>query len=310
MLKGLGYYLVKGIFPWPQSHFVAALPSGLYATLAIAVALALLGLGLSLPATRRLTVVAGALMALPLAPALMLTGRGVGEIVLAERMLYLPSVGLALLLGAGLAAGLASARARLAVVAASAVVLAAYGVGTVKQVAIWRDETTFWDKTVNSSPETARNQAALYFQGGIFENNLQLEDAERVYRRALDPDTVGAPEMKMRITHSLGSTYLNRAIVATQKNRLEEAAQLVAEAQRILRNVEPYLKVYPEAMRTVAIVSLTRLQIEAWRDRPVDANELQKTYMYLRQALDWNPRDMDVRERLALCEEMLRTLSK
>lgn len=98
-----------------------------------------------------------ALMLLPISNFLFPVG-----LVLAERLLYFPSLGFCLLLGALLArAGTSGSRGR-AMWAAFALVLALYGARTIVRNPIWRAEESFWASTVDDCPGNAK---ALYNHG-------------------------------------------------------------------------------------------------------------------------------------------------
>lgn len=102
---------------------------------------------------RRAGVLAGtALLLLPLLPAL--HAPSLGEGLLSERYLYLPSAGAAVLLGVALEELLSRPRgAASRYVAVGAI--AACALATVRQNAVWRDDLTLWTEGVRQSPRSA-----------------------------------------------------------------------------------------------------------------------------------------------------------
>jgi tetratricopeptide (TPR) repeat protein len=89
-----------------------------------------------------------------------------GDVLLADRFLYLPSVGLALLAARGaawVARGGAPARWRRPLAVAALVVLAALGAATWSRCRVWKDDLTLFSDMVRTSPASAlvRNNLGL-----------------------------------------------------------------------------------------------------------------------------------------------------
>jgi hypothetical protein len=108
-------------------------------------------------------------------------------IALAERTLFLPSVGVALLLGAGLAAlapRLSGARpaVRLAALATVGVIVLAGAVRSAVRYRDWHDTLTFWWRAVEDAPTSYRARAAL---GGVMFTIGQKGTGERLLREAI-----------------------------------------------------------------------------------------------------------------------------
>lgn len=103
--------------------------------------------------------------------------------IMAERLLYLPSVGVCLLAGAGLErcprlGRPASGRVLLAVLA----VLALLGGRSVLRLRDWRDDYTIFQSALRVVPDSVR---ALYNFGAACEDRGEDPEAEKVYRRAV-----------------------------------------------------------------------------------------------------------------------------
>jgi hypothetical protein len=108
-------------------------------------------------------------------------------IALAERTLFLPSVGIALLLGAGLVAigprlEQAAPRLRVAVGLALAVLLLAGATRSALRYRNWRDTLTFWHQAVDDAPTSYRVRAAF---GEAMFMVRQKATGERFLRQAI-----------------------------------------------------------------------------------------------------------------------------
>ena len=96
-----------------------------------------------------------------LAP-VMLFGR-FGDVLLADRFLYLPSVGLAILFGRGLTLALSvgSAARRVVPLCASALVIVALAVVSADRTRVWSDDVTLFSDMARTSPRSALVRANL-----------------------------------------------------------------------------------------------------------------------------------------------------
>lgn len=104
------------------------------------------------------------------------------HVILAERHLYLPSVGLFLLAAIGLQRVLALPRARRPAIAALAVVALLLAARTVVRNRDWRDDLTLFGKNVQTLPTSAK---ARYNLGVAYVRVGRLTDAERQLREAV-----------------------------------------------------------------------------------------------------------------------------
>ena len=123
------------------------------------------------------------LFVIPLLPALYIPG--VGENVFAERYLYLPSLGAALLL-AWLAAAAVTQRPGLlpVLIAAFLVVAVVFSAGTVARNRVYKDDYTLWTDSVRKSPDAATPRYGLgytlYAMGRTKEAIAELQQAVRL----------------------------------------------------------------------------------------------------------------------------------
>ncbi len=142
---------------------------------------------------------------LPVSNALFLSG-----VFLAERTLYLPSVGVAWMMGAGLV-WVTDRRRRGGLVLA--VVLGSLWVGrTVTAIPVWRDTLAVFDHMVNVVPQSGRSQWVL---GDALLDAGQVDAAVAAYTRALGLLGGEVPFLSQsgRRLHAAGATRVGRLLV-------------------------------------------------------------------------------------------------
>jgi Flp pilus assembly protein TadD len=124
------------------------------------------------------------LFLLPLLPALYIPGltQGIAN-AFAERYLYLPSIGLALVVAA-LLARVAQRGLRWQAVAASmlAVLVGLYSVATVRRAAVWKDSYTLWSDAVEKSPQSGTPHVGL---ADAYRDRNLIDQAIEQYRIGL-----------------------------------------------------------------------------------------------------------------------------
>jgi tetratricopeptide (TPR) repeat protein len=153
------------------------------------------------------------LILLPLLPALYIPALSAS--VFAERYLYLPSAGFAILLGLGLQQ-LWKRTGMLLPVSLLLVTAAAYGSLSFGRNAVWKDSLTLWHDAAMKSPASA--QAHLYYGYALHEAGF-LDNAAMEYRNAIDLDT------------TMIDAYINLGVVYQQSNRIEDAIRTYLLAQ-------------------------------------------------------------------------------
>jgi len=146
---------------------------------------------------------------------------GIG-VVMAERLLYLPSAGFCLAVAGVIACLVRAAGARRLVAAGSmaATLLAVpLGVRAWLRCGDWRDEITLFEATARSSP---RSSMAHFGLGAGYQDAGRLAEAEAEYRLALaiDPDNVEAG--------------YNLATLLERLDRIDEAMDRYREVLRLL----------------------------------------------------------------------------
>jgi hypothetical protein len=243
-LRAVAWYLIKLVAPWPQLHFVTA---GRLPGLLVTVPVLLLGASVLLFAVRRwrdsgdTVPVLGLLwIGASLAPLMAALMPGLTETPVAERYLYLPSVGMVLTAGA-LAAGLAATAMaqRAAWVAVAVAVL--YLASTLWRGTVWLSELRLWANATRQAPDHA---IPWIEYGGSLHATGQLQPALEAFQRGIDlasdPLNLAIGNYKAGITHAqLGHWAAAReafdAALAAEPGlveaRLGKAVGLSAEAR-------------------------------------------------------------------------------
>jgi tetratricopeptide (TPR) repeat protein len=164
-------------------------------------------------------------------PALAVVVRDVASATVAERYLYLPSVGLALAAG-----GIASAvsvsppgRWRRAAAVLFAALLAAYAAASFQGALVWRSDRALWTH-VTSQEGPSGHALAWANLGRAMMGEGDLDAAERFYARASDPTLTANPGLRANAVNGLGLVLYRRADIANGQNRPQEALRLLAEA--------------------------------------------------------------------------------
>jgi tetratricopeptide (TPR) repeat protein len=228
LLGSIGWYALKATWPPPQSAFVPEVPGGAFVVVGAALGLAALGLAGRLW-RRRLTgeLFAVALFAAALVPALAIAGTGFSDAPLAERYLYVPSVGLCLLGGfvverIASALGGGSRGARYTIATGLALVVAVPGAwATTQRAKIWRDDLVFWLAAVAQAPDHGLPHLNL---GLAYADRDRVDEARRHYRLALERYADG--EGRARVHINLGALLLdegrNEEAIEAFRRALEE----------------------------------------------------------------------------------------
>lgn len=190
VLASIGFFTRKIWFPWPLTPLIPRLP-GLAETIAwLAVGFALCGVS-SWAARRgnRLYLLCLLWFYLTCIPSIYVALKDLQHGVIAERYLYLPSVGFAVALGS-LAARLWESRAKNTVYLILGAIALIFGVTAWRGTLLWHTEIDLM--TAITRQEQSKNLilgwenlGAEYFSSG------RLAEAERCYRQALSPGMEG-----------------------------------------------------------------------------------------------------------------------
>jgi tetratricopeptide (TPR) repeat protein len=200
---------------------------------------------------------------------------------LAERYLYLPSVGFCLLVGHGVAhlwsAG--SARSpRVAIAAGMGAVLLTAGIGTVRRNGVWYDDIALWEDTERKSQVSGMAARSL---GTAYQQRGRPADARAAFGRALQ-----------RVNTSRGRE--------TIYNNLGTLAMYDGDYAAAQRNYESALAANPNGPDTMFNLGLAILH-RGGRSREA----AQAALVHYQRAQQINPHDSDIEAALAEAYDIL-----
>ncbi|XP_077049741.1 protein O-mannosyl-transferase TMTC2 isoform X2 [Siphateles boraxobius] len=195
----------------------------------------------SLPTTESLVVFSLGLLAIPFLPAINLFFY-VGFVV-AERVLYIPSMGFCLLVAVGMRAlyiRLRRKSSRTLVLGCSAALVLLFGIKTVLRNRDWQNEEMLYKSGISVNPAKAWGNL-----GNVLKNQGKVAEAEQAYRNALYyrrnmadmlynlglllqennrfSEALHYYKLAIGSRPTLASAYLNTGIVLMNQGRLEEA---------------------------------------------------------------------------------------
>jgi len=142
-----------------------------------------------------------------------------GDVLMADRFLYIPSVGLALLLARGIAlAGAFKPSVARAVGATAACLVAAFGIAAHAQSALWKDDLGLFSRMVETSPDS-----------GMVHSNLGLAYQRKGEYRKAQQEFLAAIER----TPSYALAHNNLAVSYEREGRLVDALRSYEQALRL-----------------------------------------------------------------------------
>lgn len=231
-LAAAGFYLRKILIPWPLTPLTVALP-GPAATFSF--------LGVALVATaaavarfrrgERIYLFCLAWFVVTCLPMLPLAMKGYTNASVAERYLYLPSVGFALSGGAVTAAFAVSGR-RLAAGSALGLLLAAYGITAWWSAAtVWQNNLTLFS-AMTRQREPARHPTPWIGLGAAYLDRKNPVEAEKNFLRALAADIISQPLLQAAAWSGLGGLRLAEAEKLLASGQATEAAARFRAAEQ------------------------------------------------------------------------------
>jgi len=275
VVAALGVYLGKLVFPIAQCAFISNLPVAPLALTAIVLLLAAIAGSGWLAWRRGQRVVTFLLLwiGLTLAPSLAIVAK-IPAAPMAERYLYLPSVGFCLLVGYG-AVNLIERAGRTVVLTAMALLISGAAVATVRRNTVWRSNLSLWEDTAaknmtNGLP--ARSLGASYLDLGDHAKALQY------FQLALQRhnDVLG----QFVIYNNLGS-------LAMAEQRLDDAEQ----SYRIALALNPHA---PDTLFNLGLIALTRATDKNAGDDVVKHDHALRARQLFEQALQQHSLDTDI----------------
>lgn len=278
-VRAVGWYIVKSVWPTPQSAFIPRVPeSPLYALLGVAATLAfgflLLRYGRRGQFAREL--LAAMLFFTSLAASLLIVMFSISETPIAERYLYMPTAGICLLFGllleraARRPPATSRERARLALPAAAALLIAIPAAATtVTRVEVWNGNLPFWLDAVAKAPFEGIPHLHL---GIVYAHSDKPREAAEQYELALK--YYNDNEGRSKANNNLGSLLMT-------EGRYDEA---IAHFRQALEQDEHYDS--PHYNWALVLVH----QAEATKDRAAQRPLVAEALEHFEMALQINPR--------------------
>ncbi len=287
LLRAGGYYLLKVVFPPPQSHVVMMhmTPRAAMAALIIIAAAALGGIGIWQWRRRGETVLLVSLLwlGLTLAPSLATAVRVMSETPVAERYLYLPSVGLALILGMLFCRVAANRRGQIVATTIVVLLIGLAGAATIARGIVWTNGVRLWDDAARKSPQdglTWLNLGLAYYKAG------KEDQALACYDKALGARYDNEGRAK---------AYNNRAIIHATRGDVDQAHR---DYQAAIREVPTYAKPYYGAgmLHLTRVMRLVEGSPSADRVQPL----VEKAIHSIGRALKLNPDYLKARRGMSI----------
>lgn len=280
LLAAIGVYLGKLLLPVRQCAYISDLPTGplgLLMASALIAGSALLGV----VAWRRhepRVVFSLLWIGLTLAPSLAIIVK-IPVAPVAERYLYVPSVGFCLLAGYAAATLLATVHAgalRTATAVGIGVIIAGAAAATVQRNAVWRSNLTLWQDTVAKNTTDAlpmRSLATTYQRLG------DTAKAAEYFQQALQ---------RRNDQHGLFTLYNNLGSLAMVDKRLDEAER----SYRAALALNPQA---PDCLFNLGLIALTRATDAGdGRDGAWRRDQAQRARQLFEQAAQLSPLDPDI----------------
>jgi len=228
LIKSVGYYIGKILFPFEVNPFVTEL-SFYYLPIGITV---IIGTAAILYINRKNKFVLASLSIfwLALAPVFILAITFSSHVIVAERYLYLPSVGFCILLSYTLTYFVKDSRS-LIPIALSFCLLP--GILSYKRMKIWKNDLTFWTYTTKVSPENFLPWSKLglnYIKINRCDKAIPLFDKALSLKETLPTNKI----------NSLAITLTNYAICLQNDGDIEKAKKLYLKSLSISKMANTY----------------------------------------------------------------------
>ncbi|PLX41919.1 MAG: hypothetical protein C0608_04050 [Deltaproteobacteria bacterium] len=304
LVGALGYYLRKSIFVWPQSHFMPNIPFSWGDIAALVITPVLLFFMLLKKEHRATGLICCAIFALGLAPSLLVAIKPLAATPVAERYLYLPSVGVCLLIGYFASRFWEIGSLRIATLVVVALLTAVYGYSYYERTQVWHSNLSFW-QDIERNPQMANNR--------MFLNNLAeayLTDGQRIkaltyYERMLTPQVQKTPFETEMIKYSIGIVHVEIAEEKYDENKYAEASAQLKEALPLLEGAAVRLPSTPIVHKGYALGLLLRGKISLSAERRLDENTLYQARKHCLIALSMDRESQLARDTLAEIDAIL-----
>ncbi len=240
------------------------------------------------------------LIVVPLLPVFYIPA--IGGKPFAERYLYLPSLGLAMLFALCLAwAREGNRRPATALTVAASVLTAVFAVGTINRNTVWKDNYSLFSDTVNKAPRIAILRISL---GNAMAAGGRIDDAMEQYRIALTLDP-GGSDAYAKAHLNLGAAYGKKGMIDSAVKELRIARALDPRDPEIYNNLGiayALMGRLNDAMDSfLAAVRLNPYYVKAHNNLGtsyMQKGSVDKAVEEYRTALSINPEDAEAHDKL------------
>lgn len=308
VLRAGSFYLTKLLLPWPHTPFVPELP-GTAQTIATSLLAPVLFAVAAFAYRRRgmtLPLLCLAWFALTCAPSLAVPLKLVALTPVAERYLYLPSVGLALAAGGALCA-ISYKVKRAAVLAAAGILLAAFAATSWHNARIWQNGQALWSY-VAAQKIPAEYDTPWLNLGRYHLDRGNYDEAQRCYAKALATQKPSNAWNRVIALNGMGQILFYRGAAAFGNGRWPEALRNYEQAETYMAQADSLGLPTWSNKENLALVRFNAV-LSAWNSsRRLDRPRLELAKVNLAEALRLNPGNPALLERLRSfqsTEEML-----
>lgn len=294
LAAAVGFYVRKILLPWPHTPFIPIFP-GLFPTVAALGALGIAtGLAVrSLQRGQKWCAYTLLWFLASVAPSLAVSLRSLTVAVLAERYLYLPSVALALALGAAVAKHLQPARSPIRTGAAAGLLLLA-GVLSATAAETWRDDLTLM-RTMTRQDVSRYHPLPWSGLGSSLLARGDLEAAESAFRTALAEGMLPYVWSRSSAWQGLGAIGVRKADAATNAGDLRQANLQIRAAEDAYARAAALSPAEWHIRKALGHAHLQRISIERALLGVTDESLLRQAGVELREAGRLSPENIEVR---------------
>ena len=248
LIYAFGFYLRKLVYPLPLSMFIDKVPHELYIGLLPLLYLFILAISLMKRGRAAFLLL---WILLTLGPSLLIAISRLASTPLAERYLYLPSAGFALLVPYGLYRIGRPIKKEVLLLYLLVPYLLWFAIETLDRQRVWKDDLSLWADAVKKAPRSAlpHNEYGM----ALRERGL-IEDAEREFLTALTSNSRESKSWKAYAATNLALIYMDR-------DEYDAAEKYLKEALEFYPN-------YPIALYDLGLLYLIRAKNEGENGEP------------------------------------------
>ncbi len=226
MLGAYLYYFVKMVFPFSFNAFITSVPtraSYLFFSLLAFAGLLFLFLRSYI---KWKGIIAFSLLwvILTLGPSVLVAVFSVATTPLAERYLFIPTVGLAMIAGYLLTKLIWRTGRGTGVYMIVGLFIFAHLFATVDRQSIWKDRVTFWNES-SAGDESLRNAVPLINHGMALIDQGKLDEGIKKLEQSFEPGMQASPYMRAVAANNIGIAYLSKGQMDTAEEWFEKGIE-------------------------------------------------------------------------------------